>query len=138
MLSNDWEKEFDEKFTNEVVFREVKGLKPIVKKRFLNHIVSDNGDDLKDFIRKTLAQEIARREKEIWEKLTDYNDRGIVSYWEEMKYAKCENCGLIINGKKAKEMQFGHIGCPKPNGYYIRQDLTVEDLKKYLLESRKI
>src|SRR3989304_4037330 len=42
--------------------------------------------------------------------------------------ATCRNCGATAKGEKAKEWQFGHINCPKPNGYFLRNDFTVQDL----------
>lgn len=77
--------------------------------------------------------------------LFGYNDRGIVSYSDGLAisgymtpHAICNNCGFSAKGEEAKEMMFGHKGCPKPNGKFIRNDVTVEKLEKSirtLLES---
>ncbi len=67
--------------------------------------------------------------------LIGYNDRGIViaNICKPSKYsiARCENCGAVIKGTKAIKWQFGHIGCPKPNGEYIKNDLTPKKLKEW-------
>lgn len=72
-------------------------------------------------------------EKEIF----GFNDRGIVSYYEpmfkhELDRASCNNCGEEIKGEEAKTWKFGHVGCPKPNGEYLRTDITPEKLRKVI------
>ena len=89
----------------------------------------------------TTSQIIKQMEKELF----GYNDRGIVSYSDGLAisgymtpHAICNNCGFSAKGEEAKEMMFGHKGCPKPNGKFIRNDVTVEKLEKSirtLLES---
>ena len=74
-------------------------------------------------------------EKDILGKFIGFNDRGIVYYSDGLAVtgyttpmATCRNCGATAKGEKAKEWQFGHINCPKPNGYFLRNDFTVQDL----------
>lgn len=73
--------------------------------------------------------------KKFRDKFIGFNDRGIVYYSDGLAVtnfstptATCRNCGASVNGKEAKEWQFGHIGCPKPNGYYLKNDFAAEDL----------
>jgi hypothetical protein len=78
--------------------------------------------------------------EKIEKELIGYNDRGIVEYWEDRQYAKCTNCGEEVKGKASKDWMFGHKGCKKPIGYFVRNDITVEKIRKsivLLLESLK-
>jgi hypothetical protein len=73
--------------------------------------------------------------RELLGKFIGFNDRGIVYYSDGLAVtgyttptATCRNCGATAKGEKAKEWQFGHINCPKPNGYFLRNDFTAQDL----------
>jgi len=74
------------------------------------------------------------------DKFIGFNDRGIVYYSDGLMAtgyttpsACCINCGAKAKGEKARKWQFGHVGCPKPNGDYLRNDFTTNDLKDFLL-----
>lgn len=84
--------------------------------------------------------------KEFDEKFLGNNTRGIVTFEEGLggvNYHKaiCNNCGKTFKGNEADKMIFGHIGCPKPNGQYIKNDTSPEKLKSFLqsaiVEARK-
>jgi len=68
-----------------------------------------------------------------WQKeLFGFNERGIVEYTEHLQFAKCINCGAQIQGKEAKDWMFGHIGCPKPNGEFLRNNVTPEKIRNVI------
>ena len=77
--------------------------------------------------------------KRMRDKLIGFNGRGVVYYYDGLAItgnmipnAICKNCGASVEGEKAKEWRFGHIGCPKPNGEYLRNDFTANDLRDFL------
>ena len=73
-----------------------------------------------------------------WEKkLFGYNNRGIVTFSEgcglvKEQFAVCHNCGQSVRGKKAKDWMFGHIECPKPNGEYLKNDVTPKKIRNVI------
>lgn len=75
---------------------------------------------------------------EMMKKIIGINNRGIVEFSDhpddKYKFAVCLNCGAKVEGKESKKWMFGHIGCPKPNGEYIKNDLTPKKLKAFMLE----
>lgn len=107
---------------------------------FNGRVDCEKGGDCQG-IKKLYTKEILSLMEEIEDMLIGFNDRGIVHYVENTyygkglksppPYAKCDNCGFEAKGKKAEDMMFGHKNCPKPNGYYIKQNFTVEDWQKF-------
>lgn len=77
--------------------------------------------------------------KELSERFVGFNDRGIVYYSDGLAVtgyrtptAVCRNCGAEAKGEEAKKWQFGHVGCPKPNGEFLRNDFEAKDLKEFI------
>ena len=65
------------------------------------------------------------------QELIGYNNRGIVEL-RENEFARCKNCGATRKGKKANDWMFGHPNCPKPDGEYIKNDVTPEKLRRII------
>jgi hypothetical protein len=79
----------------------------------------------------------------VLENIIGFNDRGIVEYNEDNRglgylmhgvwKGVCNSCGKKFKGKEEIEsIRFGHVGCPKPDGKYIKNDATPEKIESAL------
>lgn len=64
------------------------------------------------------------------EEIIGFNDRGIVELHAASGY--CRNCGEEFDSQHLSDLVFGHVGCPKPQGEYIPNNLTPKKLKDFI------
>lgn len=81
------------------------------------------------------------KQKTKWEKeIFGFNNRGMVDYISGITptgyhsaSAICKNCGAKAKDtKEADKWQFGHPNCPKPNGEYIKNNITAKRLREII------